>query len=72
MTRSSTARTWSCSRRGGSKLAALTPEEIHHSGDHEFLNWLVPLVVLGDRPADIVEVLDEQSQIAFKVFAICE
>ena len=56
----------------GSKLAALTPGEIQQSGDHEFLNWLVPLVGLGDRPADIVEVLDEQSQISFKVFAVWE
>ena len=56
----------------GSKLTALTPEEIQQSGDHEFPNWLVPLGVLGDRPADIVEVLDEQSQISFKMFAVWE
>ena len=56
----------------GSKLAELTPEEIQQSGDHEFLNWLVPLGVLGNRPARIVDVLDEQSQISFKVFAIWE
>ncbi|MCH7606662.1 MAG: hypothetical protein IH962_05865 [Chloroflexi bacterium] len=54
----------------GSKIAELTPEEIQQSGDHEFLNWLVPLGVLGDRPARIIETLDEQSQISFKVFAI--
>ena len=45
-------------------------EEIQKSGDHEFLNWLVPLGVLGDRPARIIDSLDEQSQISFKVFAI--
>ena len=54
----------------GSKLAELTPEEIQQSGDHEFLNWLIPLGVVGDRPAQIVETLQEQSQISFKVFAI--
>ena len=56
----------------GSQIADLTPEEIQQSGDHEFLNWLVPLGVLGDRPAKIVETLNEQSQISFKVFAIWE
>ena len=55
-----------------SKLAELTPEEKQQSGDHEFLNWLAPLGVLGDRPADIVEVLEEQSQISFMVFALWE
>ena len=45
-------------------------EEIQQSGDHEFLNWLVPLGVLGDRPARIIDSLDEQSLISFKVFAI--
>ena len=54
----------------GSKIAELTPEQIQQSGDHEFLNWLVPLGVLGDRPARIIDTLDEQSQISFKVFAI--
>ena len=60
-------------RRGeGSKLAELTPEEIQESGDHEFLNWIIALGVLGDRPAEIVDVLDAQSQVSFKVFAIWE
>lgn len=54
----------------GSKLAELTPEEIQQSGDHEFLNWIVSLGVLGDRKAEIVDYLNEQSQISFKVFAI--
>ena len=45
-------------KRGeGSKLAELTPEEIQESGDHEFLNWIIALGVLGDRPAEIVETL---------------
>ncbi len=60
-------------RKGqGSKLAKLTPEEIQQSGDHEFLNWIIALGVLGDRPARIVEVLDDQSQVSFKVFAVWE
>ena len=60
-------------RRGrGSQLAALTPEEIYLSGDHEFLNWIIALGIVGDRPPEIVEVLDGQSQISFKVFAIWE
>ena len=60
-------------RRGeGSKLAELTPEEIQESGDHEFLNWIITLGVVGDRPAEIVDVLDSQSQVSFKVFAIWE
>ncbi len=53
-----------------SQIAELTPEEIQQSGDHEFLNWLVPMGVVGDRPAQIVDHLEEQSQISFKVFAI--
>ena len=32
----------------------MTPEEITQAGDHEFLNWMVPMGVLGDRPAPIV------------------
>ena len=56
----------------GSKIAELTPEEIQQSGDHEFLNWLVPLGVVGDRPAHVVDHLEEQSQISFKVSAIWE
>jgi hypothetical protein len=56
----------------GSELATLTPEEIYLSGDHEFLNWIIALGVIGDKPAEIVDVLDAQSQISFKVFAIWE
>jgi aromatic ring-opening dioxygenase catalytic subunit (LigB family) len=54
----------------GSAMAQLTPEEIQQSGDHEFLNWIIPLGMLGERPAQVVDALDEQSQISFKVFAI--
>ena len=56
----------------GSKVAELTPEDIRLSGDHEFLNWIITLGVVGDKPAEIVETLDEQSQVSFKVFAIWE
>lgn len=56
----------------GSKVAELTPEEIQQSGDHEFLNWVITLGVLGDKPAEIVDVFNDQSQISFKVFAIWE
>ena len=56
----------------GSQLGALTPEEIYLSGDHEFLNWIVALGIIGDRPAEIVDALDGQSQISFKVFALWE
>jgi aromatic ring-opening dioxygenase catalytic subunit (LigB family) len=56
----------------GSKVAELTPEEIQQSGDHEFLNWVITLGVVGDKPAEIVDVLDAQSQVSFKVFAIWE
>ena len=39
--------------------------------------WEVPdfrraLGIIGDKPAEIVDVLDAQSQISFKVFAIWE
>ncbi len=56
----------------GSNVAQFTPEEIQLSGDHEFLNWIITLGVVGDRPAEIVETLDDQSQVSFKVFAIWE
>ena len=56
----------------GSQLAALTPEDIRLSGDHDFLNWIIALGIIGDKPAAIVDALDAQSQISFKVFAIWE
>ena len=56
----------------GSQVAELTPEEIQQSGDHEFLNWIITLGVVGDQPAQIVDTLDGQSQVSFKVFAIWE
>ncbi len=56
----------------GSNVAQFTPEEVQLSGDHEFLNWIITLGVVGDKPAEIVETLDDQSQVSFKVFAIWE
>ena len=60
----------------GSRIAGLTPKKSEQSGDREFLNRLVPLGVVGNRPAriadQIVDHLEEQSQISFKVFAIRE
>ena len=56
----------------GSKLAELTPDQLQQSGDHEFLNWIITMGAIGDKPAEIVDVLDEQSQVSFKVFAIWE
>ena len=58
-------------RRGqGSKLAELTPEEIQDSGDHEILNWIIALGILGDRPAEIVDVRDSHTQLAFRIAAV--
>ena len=54
----------------GSKLAELTPEEIQDSGDHEILNWIIALGILGDRPAEIVDVLESHTQLAYRVAAI--
>jgi hypothetical protein len=60
-------------RRGeGSKLAELTPEEIQASGDHEILNWIIALGILGDTPAEIVDVRESHTQFAFRVAAIWE
>ena len=56
----------------GSKLAGLTPEEIQDSGDHEILNWVVALGILGDRPAEIVDVRESHTQLAYRVAAIWE
>jgi hypothetical protein len=56
-----------------SKTAERTPEDIYLSGDHEFLNWILGMGAIGDgKPANIVEVLSEQSQISFKVFCYWE
>ena len=54
----------------GSKLAGLTPEEIQESGDHEILNWIVALGILGDRPAEIVDVRESHTQLAYRVAAV--
>ncbi|MFQ5861223.1 MAG: hypothetical protein ACE5IG_06715 [Dehalococcoidia bacterium] len=53
----------------GSKLAELAPEELQQSGDHELINWIIALGIIGDKPAEIVDVLDAQLQVSFKVFA---
>jgi hypothetical protein len=58
-------------RRGeGSKLAELTPEEIQASGDHEILNWIIALGIIGEKPAEIVDVRESHTQLAFRVAAI--
>ena len=54
----------------GSKLAELTPEEIQDSGDHEILNWIIALGILGDVPAEIVDVRESNTQLAYRVAAI--
>ena len=54
----------------GSQLAELSPEELQQSGDHEILNWIIALGVLGDKPAEIVDVRESHTQIAFRVTAI--
>jgi hypothetical protein len=60
-------------RRGeGSRLAGLTPEELQASGDHEILNWVIALGIIGDRPAEIVDVLETHTQLAYRVAAIWE
>ncbi len=60
-------------RRGeGSRLAKLTPEEIQQSGDHELLNWIIALGIIGDKPAQIVDALETHTQLAFRVAAIWE
>ena len=58
-------------RRGeGSKLAELSPEALQQSGDHELLNWIIALGILGDRPAEIVDVRESHTQLAYRVAAI--
>jgi hypothetical protein len=60
-------------RRGaGSQLAELTPEAIQASGDHEFLNWIIALGIIGDTPAEIVDVRESHTQLAFRVAAVWE
>ena len=56
----------------GSELAKLSPEEIQDSGDHEILNWIVALGIFGDRPAEIVDVRESHTQLAYRVAAIWE
>jgi hypothetical protein len=58
-------------RRGeGRKLAELSPEELQESGDHEILNWIITLGIIGDKPATIVDVRESHTQIAYRVTAI--
>ena len=54
----------------GSQLAEVTPEELQDSGDHEILNWIIALGVLGDVPAEIVDVRESHTQLAFRVAAL--
>ena len=56
----------------GSKLAEVAPEDLQESGDHEILNWIITLGIVGDRPAEIVDVLETQTQIAYRVAAVWE
>lgn len=56
----------------GSKLAELTPAELQQSGDHEILNWIIALGIIGDKPAEIVDVRESQTQLAYRVAAIWE
>ncbi len=56
----------------GSRLAEITPEELHQSGDHELLNWIIALGAIGDTPAQIVDVLESHTQLAYRVHAIWE
>ncbi len=54
----------------GSQLADLTPEALQQSGDHEILNWIIALGILGDIPAEIVDVRESHTQLAFRVAAL--
>ncbi|HZA23481.1 MAG TPA: hypothetical protein VFA32_12920, partial [Dehalococcoidia bacterium] len=54
----------------GSKLAEVSPEELQESGDHEILNWIITLGIIGDRPAEIVDVLETHTQIAYWVATV--
>ena len=41
-----------------SQIAEISSEEIRLSGDHELLNRMAPLDMVGDRPADNVDHLE--------------
>ena len=56
----------------GSKLGEIEPEDLQQSGDHELLNWIIALGVLGDRTAEIVDVRETNTQLAYRVAAIWE
>jgi aromatic ring-opening dioxygenase catalytic subunit (LigB family) len=60
-------------KRGeGHKVATLSAEAIQQAGDHELLNWIIALGIIGDRPAEIVDVRESHTQLAFRVAAIWE
>ncbi len=48
----------------GSKLGEVEPDDLQQSGDHEILNWIIALGILGDRPAEIVDVRETNTQLA--------
>lgn len=56
----------------GSKFAEVRPEALQESGDHEILNWIITLGIIGDMPAEIVDVLETHTQIAYRVAAVWE
>jgi hypothetical protein len=59
--------------RGGLPASVVrTAEEIQASGDHELLNWIIALGIIGDTPAEIVDVREAHTQLAFRVAAIWE
>lgn len=58
-------------RKGeGSRFAELTPKEIYWSGDHEVLNWVIALGIIGDVPVRVVDVRESHTQLAYRVHAI--
>ena len=54
----------------GSKLDQLDPESLQDSGDHEILNWIIALGILGDVPAEILDVRESHTQLAYRVAAL--
>jgi hypothetical protein len=56
----------------GSKFSQVDPDDLQQSGDHEILNWIIVLGILGDRPAEIVDVRETNTQLAYRVAAIWE
>lgn len=54
----------------GSNLSELPPEEIQESGDHEILNWIVARGIIGEKPAQIADVRETQTQLAYRIAAL--